>query len=252
MMQPAGDRLARVALPLGLLVVLVLAWQWIGDDSIRLAMPTFLRTLSAFSTMATNGTLAQGLAESNTTLVVGFAIALAIALPLGILMGSYGALERLIQPYLTIMLVTPSIATLPLLQTIFGLGMGSRTAVVCIFSVVYVTVNTMVGVSTVNPNLREMARSFNATPLQTLRHITLPAALPSIMAGIRLGLSRAIVGMVIAEFFLVGSGVGSMIRFYRARLDTGYVVALALTLVLEGVILIAVARRVEQFVAARR
>jgi NitT/TauT family transport system permease protein len=100
-------------------------------------------------------------------------------------------------------------------------------------------------------DLEEMSRSFGATRRQRLLKIVLPHAFPTIMAGARLGLGRAVVGMVIAELFLVSTGLGSLLSFSMTRFDTGAVLAVALTMVLEGVVVIAIARRVEAVLTRR-
>jgi ABC-type nitrate/sulfonate/bicarbonate transport system permease component len=78
-----------------------------------------------------------------------------------------------------------------------------------------------------------------------LRRVTLPAAVPAIMAGVRLGMGRAIIGMVIAELSLIGAGIGSLILDYQVRFEPAYVFAIVLTAVVEGVVLIEIARRIE-------
>jgi ABC-type nitrate/sulfonate/bicarbonate transport system permease component len=229
----------------------IAAWQAIGDDSAQIRMPTFTRTFAAFTELVMSGELPRALIDSNVALVLGYFSALAVALPVGTAMGSSRRVRSLVSPYLIILLSTPLIAVLPILQAVFGLGLGTRVVVVFIFSFIYITVNTEVGVRSVPAELREMARSFGATRWQRLWTVVLPHAFPAIMAGARLGLGRAVVGMVIAELFLVSSGLGSMLSLYMARFDSGIVLAIALTMVLEGMILTALARRVERAVVRR-
>lgn len=242
---PWAERVRPLLLRLGVLVVVLAAWQAAGDDSVRLAMPTVTRTLRAFRDLAVGGELWRALLQSNQAMVAGYALALAAGLPLGVAMGTVPAAARAVQPYLTVLLAIPLIAVLPLIQAVFGLGFPSRVVVVFLFAVVYIAVNTRVGVETVSPEAREMARSFGATPRHLLLRVVLPSAFPSIMAGARLGLARAIVGMVVAELFLVSEGVGSLIAFYRERFDPAFVFALACALIGEGVLVVALARRLE-------
>jgi ABC-type nitrate/sulfonate/bicarbonate transport system permease component len=133
----------------------------------------------------------------------------------------------------------------PIVQASLGLTFAARVAVVFLFSFVYMTVNTMVGVRTVDPGLKEMARSYLASPLQRMRFVILPAAVPGIMAGVRLGLGRAMIGMVVAELSLIGAGVGSLILDYQVRFQPAYVFAIILVVILEGVLLMEIARRLE-------
>jgi ABC-type nitrate/sulfonate/bicarbonate transport system permease component len=240
-----------LTLRFGILLVVVVAWQLAGDDSAQIRMPTFTRTIGAFWSMVATGELPQALLQSNIALFWGYLLALIVAIPLGIAMGSVGVVRKVVNPYLMILLSMPLIAILPVLQAIFGLGLATRVVVVFIFSFVYITMNTVVGVRSVSADLDEMSRSFGASRLQRLFKVVLPHAFPAIMAGARLGLGRGVVGMVIAELFLVSSGLGSLLSFYMTRFDAGAVLAIALTMVLEGVVVIALARRVEAMLTRR-
>jgi NitT/TauT family transport system permease protein len=240
-----------LTLRLGILAILILAWQLIGDDSAMIGMPTFTRTLASFWRLLASGQLPQAFLESNVALVCGYVLALLVSIPLGILMGTVDAARKVINPYLLILLAIPLITVLPILQVIFGLGLGTRIVVVFLFAFVYIAMNTMVGVRSLPADLEEMSRSFGATRRQRLLKIVLPHAFPTIMAGARLGLGRAVVGMVIAELFLVSTGLGSLLSFSMTRFDTGAVLAVALTMVLEGVVAIAIARRVEAVLTRR-
>jgi ABC-type nitrate/sulfonate/bicarbonate transport system permease component len=214
-------------------------------------MPTFLRTLAAFRDLVFSGELPLALLNSNVALVWGYLLALAIALPVGIGMGLIRTFRAVVNPYLIILLSTPLIAILPILQAVFGLGLGTRIVVVFVFAFVYITVNTELGVRTVPVELIEMAQSFGATRWRQLTRVTLPHAFPAIMSGARLGLGRGVVGMVIAELFLVSSGLGSMLAFYMARFDAGAVLSVALTMVLEGVVIMSVTRWFERKLARK-
>lgn len=249
---PARDwRLSRrqsrkIALRAGLLVALLGLWQYAGSDTGRFTLPTFTRTLAALGELATDGSLIAALFATNQALIGGFALALAVSLPLGVWMGTTPWVERVAQPYLMMLLATPMIALVPVVQVAFGLTLTARIVVVFIFAFIYMTVNTMTGVRSVAPGLRAMASSFGASRLQMLRWVVLPGSVPAVMAGVRLGLGRAIIGMVVAELTLVGAGVGSLIIEYQVRYQPGYVFAVVLVTVLEGVLLMEIAARVER------
>lgn len=246
------ERWLKPVLRVSILVAFLAGWQLIGNDRIRLAMPSFTRTLSALGDVIADGSLVQGMLITNQALVGGYLLALLVSLPLGIMMGSSRFISNLSMPYLTILLATPMIALVPIVQLIFGFTLTARIVVVFLFAFIYIAFNTMVGVRTVDPSLREMARSYGASRAQMLRLITLPAAVPSIMAGIRLGLGRAIIGMVIAELSLIGAGIGSLILEYQVRFQPAYVFAIVMVAVLEGVVLMEIARRIEARLVTRR
>lgn len=242
----------KLALRGSILVAVLLTWQLAGNDESRLGMPTFTRTVGALVEMVRDGSLVEGLVITNQALIAGYALALVVSLVLGVVLGTSPLLERITQPYLFVLLATPTIALVPIIQVVFGLTLAARVALVFLFAFIYMTVNTMTGVRTVDVMFKEMGTSFGATRWQMLRKIVLPAAVPSIMAGIRLGLGRAIVGMIVAELTLVGAGVGSLVIEFQARLQPAYVFAVVLALLFEGVLLMEVAQRAERRLSAWR
>jgi len=239
----------KVALRLLVLVLVLGTWQLMGDDQNRLTMPTFTRTLGALVELISTGALIEGLYITNQALVAGYLLSLAVSLPLGILLGVSLGAERVIQPYLTILLAVPMISVVPIVQASLGLTLTARVAIVFLFAFIYMTINTTVGVRGVDPRLRQMAASFGASRLQMLRWVVLPGAVPAIMAGVRLGLGRAVIGMIIAELVLIGAGIGSLIIEYEVRIQPAYVFAIVLAVVLQGVLLMEIARRIEQRLA---
>jgi len=176
----------------------------------------------------------------------GYGLALVVGISSGLAMGLVPLFGSIARPYLLALIALPMIGILPLIQAIFGIGVSARVVVVFVVAFLYVALNSEVGARSIRPELREMAHSFGASRWQMMRYVILPQAFPSIMAGTRLGLQRAISGMVLAELFLSGVGIGSLLSFHRNRLDAGAVFAIALTMVLEGVILLGAARWLER------
>jgi ABC-type nitrate/sulfonate/bicarbonate transport system permease component len=239
------ERWLKPFLRIAILVAFLAGWQAVGDEVVRLRMPTFTRTMRALGDLIADGSLVEGMLITNQALFGGFALALVVSLPLGIAMGSSRMVANIATPYLTILLAAPMIALVPIVQLVLGFTLTARIVVVFLFAFIYMTFNTMIGVETADPAMKEMARSFGATRSQMLRRVTLPAAVPAIMAGVRLGMGRAIIGMVIAELSLIGAGIGSLIVDYQVRFEPAYVFAIVLTAVLEGVLLMEIARRIE-------
>ncbi|GMA30497.1 ABC transporter permease [Litorihabitans aurantiacus] len=247
----AASGARTVALRLVVAVVLLCAWTLLSDDSARVELPSPVRTWSSLVALTSSGELPRALLESNVAMVLGYLIAVAVGVPLGLLMGSFPVAAAVIRPYLMLLLAVPLIALLPVAQAIFGLGLVTRVVVVVLFALVFVTLNTETGIRSVPGALREMAHSYGSSRWDTFRHVVLPSARPDIAAGLRLGLGRAVVGMVIAELFLVTAGIGSIISYYRGRFDTGAVLAIVLVLVLEGVLVMQLTRRLDKRRGAR-
>jgi ABC-type nitrate/sulfonate/bicarbonate transport system permease component len=166
-------------------------------------------------------------------LLVGFLIAMAIAVPLGALMGRFRVAEDLLAPWINTLFVTSKESLLPIIVLIFGLGFGYRVTVVILFALFFPVINTAAGVRYVERELRETARAFATPRWRMLTRVYLPAAAPFIVAGTRMGLSMGIKGMVIAEIW-VYIGTGDLLSSFTLsprRLDLYY----ALSLMIIGV-----------------
>ena len=179
--------------------------------------------------------------QSLQPFVVGFGLAIIIGVPLGLVIGRFRAVEAAIGIYVTAGYAMPLLALVPLLMLWLGLGFAVKAAVVMLMSVFPVCINTWAGVNAVPKSLIDVGRSFVAPNQAILRRIVLPATLPYIMAGIRLSVGRAVVGMIIAEFFTAISGLGAIIinsanNFDTARMFVPVVVLMALATALTALI----------------
>jgi len=162
-------------------------------------------------------------------------------------MGRFRVAERAVDVYLNILLVTPMAALIPiLLMSPLGLSLASRVVLVVMFSIVMVVVNSRAGVRQVDPSLIEMARSFGASERQIWWRILLPGSLPAVMTGVRIGLGRAVTGMVIVELLMVAVGIGGLILEYRGFFKADLLYGTVVIVVLEALALITVARWLER------
>ena len=186
---------------------------------------------------------------SNQALVIGFGVSILLGLPLGLLIARFRAAEDYIDPYLSILLVTPMAALIPLLVMSLGIGLASRVVLVVVFAIPVVIVNARAGIRSIDRTLIEMATSYGAGERQIWREILLPGALPAIMTGVRLGLGRAVTGMVIIELLMVAVGVGSLILTYRAMFMPDMLYGVVVLVVIEALILVSLVRFVERRVA---
>ena len=237
-----GRNLVRAAVLLALIGV----WQLAGNDTIGLLFPTFGRTLAAFWTLVSDGTLGMALFVTNQSLAVGFLVMLVTGIPLGIVTARVSLMDRIVTPYITFLVAIPVIALIPVVQALMGLTFAARVAVVVLFGIPYIVINTAVAVRRVDPVLTEMATSFGASPWARLRDVVLPAAVPGIMAGIRIAMGQALIGMVVAELTIVGAGIGSLIADLQGRFRVAPVLSIAVTIVLEGVLLMTIVEWIER------
>ena len=200
--------------------ILTLLWEAFGRD----INPVFGSYPSAIAEaawqLARTGKLWTALLDSLRPFLLGYGLAILIGVPLGLVTGRFRTVEAAIGIYITAGYAMPLVALVPLLVLWLGLGFAVKVAIVFLMSVFPICINTWLGVTAVPKTLIEVGKSFVAPDAVILRRIILPATLPYIMAGIRLAVGRAVVAMVIAEFFTSISGLGAIIITSANNFDT--------------------------------
>ncbi|HEY1473585.1 MAG TPA: ABC transporter permease [Pseudolabrys sp.] len=222
---PAPDAAERRPLPrwaitLMSVIALVVLWEIFG----RRVNPVFGSYPSAiavaFWELLVSGQLWSALFESLQPFFVGYGLAIVVGIPVGLIIGRFRTAEAALGIYITAGYAMPLVALVPLLILWLGLGFKVKVAVVFLMSLFPICINTWLGVIAVPKTLIEVGKSFVAPDHVILRRIILPATLPYIMAGIRLAVGRAVVAMVIAEFFTTISGLGAVIINSANNFDT--------------------------------
>lgn len=229
-------------------VILAGSWQVFAELDGGLLIPTFFETMEALWFLLFDSEVWAAFLVSNTALALGFAISVVVGIPAGLALGRFRRAERLLDVYLDILLVIPMAALIPILVMSTGIGLTSRVILVVLFSIVMVIVNARAGVRQVPPALIEMALSLGATERQIWRKILLPAALPAIMTGVRIGLGRAITGMIIVELLMVSVGLGGLIIEFRAMFRGAALYAVVIIVVVESLLLITAVRKLEKVI----
>lgn len=174
----------------------------------------------AFWELLKTGTLWKALFESLQPFLAGYLLAIVVGIPIGLVIGRFRAAEAALGVYVTAGYAMPLVALVPLLILWLGLGFKVKVAVVFLMALFPICINTWLGVIAVPKTLIEVGKSFVASDYVILRRIVLPATLPYIMAGVRLAVGRAVVAMVIAEFFTTISGLGAVIINSANNFDT--------------------------------
>ena len=150
---------------------------------------------------------------------------------------------RVARIYVDLLIALPTAALIPLIILSFGISVVSSAVIIFVFSAPFVIMNAYGGVRDVRPRLVEMARVFGASWRQIMARVVLPSALPMILAGLRYGLSRAFVGLIVAELLLSPFGLGKLIMISRSMFEHDRMFATVLwTLLLAGAVLAALAR----------
>jgi ABC-type nitrate/sulfonate/bicarbonate transport system permease component len=238
-------RLCSVATVLG-------AWEVFGRQVNPLFMSYPSAIAEAAARMIGSGELLAALVSSLQTLVIAFLIAGIIGLSLGLLIGRYRSFEAATDWLVNALYSTPLVAVIPLVILWFGLGDAAKIFIVMILAVFPILINTITGVRNVPTNLIDVGSAFASREFEIFTKIILPSALPYMMTGLRLGIGRAIIGMVVAEFFTAITGLGALIVKYGNQYDTASMFVPILVLMLLGVTLSLVVRNLERWIAPWR
>jgi len=191
----------------------LLLWEAVSRlavaNALFLAAPS--QIVGAIVRLAATGELGRHVAISAVEFVLGYAIAAVLGIALGLAMASSERAKQALQPWVAGLYATPTIALGPLFILWMGIGIASKVAVVILLVVFPVTINTEAGLRTTSERLIETLRSFGATPRQLFFKLSLPSAMPFILAGLKLGIGRGLIGVVVAELFGSRAGLGQLI-----------------------------------------
>ncbi|MDH3473360.1 MAG: ABC transporter permease subunit [Rhodospirillales bacterium] len=196
------------------LLLWCLAWEVLGRAELVFLIPPFSAVLVALGGLVQTAKFA---AAAQTTLVsfgLGMLLAIAAGVPLGLLMGRVAAADRLLGMWVNLFVSAPLTALVPVIMILFGLGQATIVVTVFLFAVWIIVLDTRAGVAHISGSLVEMGRSFGARPWQLYGKIILWAALPEILAGLRLGLIRGVKGVVIGQLLVSVIGFGELFELY--------------------------------------
>jgi ABC-type nitrate/sulfonate/bicarbonate transport system permease component len=232
----------------GSVMLFLVVWQAVA--SARLIPPLFLPgpldIIDAFVVLFAQGQIWNDIWVSGQEVVVGYGLAVLIALPLGLLMGWYRRLNYALDPFINFFYSTPRVALLPLLILWLGIGIWSKIAVVFLGSFFPIVINTIAGVRNLDAGLIKTARSFGASDAQIFRTLALPGSVPFILAGLRLGVGHALIGVVVGELVAAQAGVGLMMAKAGATFQTSKVFAGLIIVAGAGIILTGILQRIER------
>jgi NitT/TauT family transport system permease protein len=185
-----------------------------------------------------DGTIASHAAATLVEIALGFALGAASAVLAGYVLARSRLAERVLSPYIIAAQATPILALAPVLVLWFGPGLTARVVVCGLIVFFPIAVATMVGIRAVDESLLELARSLRATRAQVLTTLEIPAALPSIFGGLRVGVTLAVVGAIVAEWAGADRGLGVLVNLARGSLfDIPLLFATLLTIALIGIAL---------------
>jgi NitT/TauT family transport system permease protein len=252
----SGRRVVRTVVPVivgGLIFLAV--WQLvvvIGSYPPYI-LPGPATVFGRFVDAWTNGTMTPHAAATLQEIVLGFVVGAAAGLLAGYLLARSRTVNLVLSPYLVAAQSTPVLALVPLLILWFGPGLLSKVVICALIVFFPIAISTLVGLRSVDPGLIELGRSLRATPRQILTTLELPAALPTIMGGIRIGVTLAVVGAIVGEWSGADKGLGVLINEARGSLfDIPLMFATLLTVALLGAILYGLTVLIERRIVGER
>jgi ABC-type nitrate/sulfonate/bicarbonate transport system permease component len=221
------------------LIVILTAWEiaaalgWIKV----LFFPPPSQIMRALLNLLANGELLSHIAATLLRLAQGFMLGALPGLLMGLLMGWSMRLRRLIDPFVAAFHSIPKIAMLPLALVIFGIGEAPKIVLIAISSFFPMLISVMVGVQRIQPVYYEVAQNYGARRLAVIQHVLLPASLPEVMAGVRLGLNTALVITIALEMIASNNGLGDLIwlAWQTMRVDRLYATLLSIALLGVGI-----------------
>lgn len=232
----------RIVPPALVLIAFIIVWQF---SSTWFGIPTYLFPAPSDFVgrfVTDRGALAYHSAATGYVVVVGFTLATLIAIPLGLAIASYSSLRRSLFPLIIFFEIIPKTITAPLLIVWFGFGFTPRIALTAVMTFFPILVNSIAGFSSINPRLHFLTKSMGANSWQTFRYIRLPAAMPYIFSGMKIGMVYAVTACITVEFIGANEGLEVLILSASSTMDialmfAGVIATASLAMVLTGLLL---------------
>ena len=238
--------IVNIAIRIVSLVVVLGGWEYFGRqvNPVLFTYPTAVGR--AAIKMIASGELWQYLSQSLIVLGAGLELAVVFGIALGVIMARYWAIDIALDTYITALYSIPSVALVPVLVLWIGFETSAKIAVVFLFTFFPMVINTYQGVKNVDARLLEVGRAFRCSERQLWGNIILPAALPFIVAGLRLSIGRGLIGMVLADLYTAITGIGYLISRYASIYRTDAMFVPVVTLGVLGITLTGLLRVIER------
>jgi len=220
-------------------IVFLTAWELVGN-TLGLINPMFMSAPSLVGKAAVqlfaSGEIWNDLRVSGIEFAWGYFLSVLVGVPFGIATGWYKKLSYIFDPFVNAMNATPRVALLPLVIIWLGIGILSKVGIIFLGAVFPILINSRDGVKTTPYNLLTAARSFGASEWQIFRSVVLPSTVPFILTGLRLGVGRALIGVMVGELYAATAGIGFMITVAGATFQTDKVFVGVLIFAISGMV----------------
>ena len=199
------------------LILWGLLWEVLGQIDLTFFIPPLSEVFATLFEVIGTPAFLKAMGETAYAFLAGVFFAVTIGVPTGILMGKNRLVDELLLPWVNIFLSAPLTALVPVLMVLFGFGMQAIIITTTLFAIWIIILNARAGVMQINRSLVEMARSFGASPLDAFVKIYVWAALPEILGGVRIGVIRAVKGVIIGQLLISIVGFGALFELYSAN-----------------------------------
>ncbi|HSI41055.1 MAG TPA: ABC transporter permease subunit [Xanthobacteraceae bacterium] len=237
------------------LLVWAVAWEIVGQSGLLFLVPPLSDVLVSAVALVQTGTWQAAALITLHSFALGMALAIAVGVPLGVLMGRLPAFDNLLGIWVNIFVSAPLSALVPVLMILFGIGETTVVVTVFLFAVWIIVLDTRAGIQSVPRSLVEMAKSYGASRMALYGKIILLAALPEILAGIRLGVVRGVKGVVIGQLLVSIIGYGELFELYSRNFDMENFWALTIILfafaMLMSALIESIEKRVDYYAGVR-
>lgn len=199
------------------LILWALLWEVVGRLGLTFFIPPFSEVLVTLVGLIPTKAFLNALWVTGYAFLAGVFFAIVIGIPIGILMGKNRIIDELLLPWVNIFLSAPLTALVPVLMVLFGFGTKTVIITTTLFAIWIIILNARAGVRQINRSLVEMARSFGASPMDAFVKIYFWAALPEILGGVRIGVIRAVKGVIIGQLLISIVGFGALFELYSSQ-----------------------------------
>ena len=220
-------------------------------NPIFLSSPTAI-SVAFYRLFFVTGEIWNDVRVSGLEYLLGFGLAIVVGIPLGLTAGWYRKFSYAVEPFLSALNATPQVAFLPLIIVWVGIGLPSKVVVIFLLTVLPIAINALAGVKTIDVRLLRVAKSFGSTEWLLFRNIIVPSSVPFLLTGLRLGVGRAMIGIVVGELYAATAGVGFMINVAGSSFQTDKVFVGVIIIAVSGLALIEIIRRIERRVEVWR
>jgi NitT/TauT family transport system permease protein len=234
---------------IGSLFTFLLVWEILGRMTNPVLFSPPSRVFSQYPEMIASGKLFSAMGTTFSAMLIGYLSASISGILFGLWWGRSKFLQDIVEPYLNALYALPRVALIPMVVVWIGIGFWARIFIIFYGTVFDTMINTYTGVRYTDQTLLEVGESFGASERQQFWHIIIPYSVPFIMAGMRLGIGRALVGVIVAEMFLQMVGMGGLILVFSETFRIASTLAVVILLSLTGVAITELLKKLEKMAA---